>query len=388
MTKQLFTCGISILLLVQCKKQDNPPAQQQSCVNSEQVSNDFLAANTLKEIIDNYTDNGLPGISFIAKKGNRYWQHNSGRANTERNIDMAACMLWPAYSISKMYTATCILKLKEEGKLSLDQKINTCLPAGILAKVPAADIISIRMLLNHSSGIENFWENPAFVSSYIDDPQQVFTTDDYLEAAQARLFEPGTDVAYSNTNYLLLACIIDHVTQQDHSKAFAKYIWQPLFQSGNYYRNLPVAQQSNMPQLYADIDLSGTLINYTALSLLQFSNESGSNSIMSTPKNYVDFMDAVAHNKLLSATTAAEMKTWFSGSGNDGYGLGLELFEYNGKQLFGHSGSSFGGRTLLLYDPQTGVSFFLGVNAGDELGGPVLEKISQLMNEVLAAMAA
>ena len=383
----IFTCSIAIVL-VQCKKADPAPAPQLGCITEQQIRSDFLPAADLTDIINRYTANGLPGISFMAKKGNYYWQYNSGKANAEDNRAMLPCMLWPAYSISKMYTATCILRLKEEGRLALDQKINTCLPAAIVAKVPGADRISIRMLLNHSSGIQNFWENPEFIETYMHDPSQSFTVTDYLLAAQQRLFEPGSDIAYSNTNYLLLALIIDHVTGKDHSMAYQQYIWQPLSQSGNCYKVVPPAQLNQLPQLYADIDGSGEFVNYTALSLVQFNNESGSNSILSTPKNFVDFMDALANNRLLSAATGTEMRTWYSGLGNDAYGLGLELFEVNGKQLYGHSGSSFGGRTLLLHDPQKGISFFIAVNAGDEIGGPVLEKIAAFMNEVLSAMTA
>lgn len=387
MTKQfIIICSCIGLAFTACKK-NNPDTQpQQGCVSSQQLNSDFLPAATVTGILNNYTASGLPGITFIAKKGDRYWQFNSGKTSLENNKAMEPCMLWPAYSITKMYTATCILKLKEKGRLSLDQKISTCLPPQIVAQVPDADRISVRMLLNHSSGIENFWENPAFVGSYIQDPSQAFDVSDYLDASQERLFEPGKDVAYSNTNYLLLALIIDRITGKDHAEAYRQFIWQPLNQTGNFYKDLPAVKQHELPQLYADVDGSGSLINYTMLSLVQFRNESGSNSIMTTPKNFVDFMDALVQHKILSATTTTEMKTWFSGTGNDAYGLGLELFELNGRQLYGHSGSSFGGRTLLLHDPQTGISFFIGVNAGDEIGGPVLEKISNLMNEVLSAM--
>lgn len=375
-----------MLTLTQCRKH-KPPVSPEGCLNAAQITNQFLAAEKITAILDKYVSKGIPGITFIARNGGQYWQVQKGLASKEQNKAMQPCLIWPAYSITKMYSATTILRLKEEGKLSLDQKLNTCLPASVLAKVPDADKITIRMLLNHSSGIENFWDNPDFIMSYMENPTRSYSIDDYLDAAQGRLFEPGTDASYSNTNYLLLALIIDQVTGQPHTKAFHKYIFQPLNLTSTYYQQLPQQQKHNIPQLYADIDNSGELVNYTDLSFTQFKNEYGSNSMLATPKDFVDFMHGLVLGKLLSGTTLAEMKTWLEGSsGSEVYGLGFEYYEQDGVALYGHSGSSFGGRTLLLHIPSKGITFFIGVNASAELGGPVLFTIADLMAELIPAL--
>lgn len=384
-----FFAFLLALLFTNCRKNPSLPLPSPGpCVTGLQVNAAFLPSADIKSIADQYVGKGLPGITFMARKGNHYWQYNAGFYNKEDKDSMRACMVWPGYSISKMYTATAVLKLAEEGKLRLDQKLNTCLPASVTAMVPGAEKISVRMLLNHSSGIENFWQNPVFIADYIDNPSRSYTVSDYLEAAQERLFEPGSDVAYSNTNFLLLALIINHITGQDHEKAFQQYIFNPLFLSYTFYKKLPSGQRANFPDLYADVNGSGTLINYTDMSLLQFVNEAGSNSMMATPKDFVDFIHGLTHGKLLNAASFAEMKKQYSGnSSSDVYGLGLEYFEKNGTKLYGYSGSSFGGRTLLLYNPKTDISFFVGVNAGAELGGPVLETIAGLMDALIGKMS-
>lgn len=376
-----------VLLLVKCRKQDKPPVLGGGCVAATQLTGVFLPSEEITAILNKYVEKGLPGITFIARKGDQYWQEQKGLSGREENSVMQPCLVWPAYSITKMYTATAILRLKEEAKLSLDQKISTCLPASVLTKVPDADKITIRMLLNHSSGIENFWDNPGFIMSYMDNPARAYTISDYLDAAQSRLFEAGTDAAYSNTNYLLLALIIDQVTGQSHAKAYEKYIFRPLNLASTYYQFLPDKQRNNIPQLYADIDNSGDLINYTDLSFVQFKNEYGSNSMLATPKDFVDFLYGLTHGKLLTGTTLTEMKTWLQGSNSSEiYGLGLEYYEQNGTEMYGHSGSSFGGRTLLLYIPSKDLTIFVGINASAELGGPVLLTIADLMVELAAVM--
>lgn len=357
-------------------------------MSSDQFNASFLPAPAIKALADGYAGKGIPGITIMARKGNQYWQYNTGLSNAETGDSMKACMVWPAYSITKMYTATAVLKLVEEGKIGLDQKINTCLPANIVAQVPGAEKISVKMLLNHSSGIENFWENPLFIVGYMENPFQTYTVSDFLEAARERLFEPGADIAYSNTNYLLLALIIDEVTKQNHIAAFRKWLFEPLGLTATFYKTLPAGQLNNIPRLYADVDGSGELIEYTQLSLLQFANESGSNSLLSTAKEFVDYLFGLTHKKILGDAIFNEMKTPYRGQDADEeYGLGLEFFLRNGIKLYGHSGSSFGGRTVLLYNPRSDISFFVGVNAGAELGGPVLETIASFMDELVTRMA-
>lgn len=379
----LVAAGILCLLTIHCKKTGRPDTPAFTCTDKFPVSDKFLPAAAIQQLIDQYQKKGLPGITFMARRGDQYWYYGSGVANRENKQPVSSCLVWPGYSITKMYTATTVMRLVETGKINLDNSIDQYLPQTVVNKVPGADIITVRMLLNHSSGIENFWENPEFVAGYMQNPARSYEVNDYLQAAQERLFTPGTDVAYSNTNYLLLALIIDRVAAMEHHKAFEQYIYQPLSLTHTYYRTLPATAQNQLPQLYADIEGAGQLVNFTELSLVQFMNERGSNGIMATPRNFVDFLHGLTHSQLLSRPFFSQMREWKHGSDPaEVYGLGLEYYEYNGQQFWGHSGSSFGGRTLLLYNPATDISFFAGVNAGAELGGPVLEDLVDFMNQL------
>lgn len=389
--KRFLILFVLPLLFTQCRKKCGtviPKPAYYDCVPAQQFSEAILPAEKITAILEKYVERGLPGITFLARKGDQYWEQQRGMADLEKNRTIKPCMVWPGYSITKMYTATVILKLKEEGKINLDKPIAGYLPANIVARVPGAAKITVRHLLNHSSGIENFWNNSRYISGYLDDPKRSYTVNDYLDAAQERLFEPGTDAGYSNTNYLLLALIIDQVTGKPHQQAYEKYITQPLGLTGTYYKQLPAVQMnSNSPKLYADTDGEGQLTEYTENSFIQFKNEFGSNGILATPKNYVDFLYALTHTKVLANKTFNEMKTWVRGSvGSEVYGLGFENFNIGGKEVYGHSGNSFGGRTLMVYAPEKELTFFIGVNAGAELGGPVVIHFAHLIADIVTVL--
>lgn len=386
--KQLSILLGIVLVFTHCQKTGpTRGVRPAECVEKNQLNKSIVPSDEISTIMEEYIIKGLPGISFIARKGNQYWQENKGLANRSKNEAMESCMVWPGFSITKMYTATTILKLKEEGKIQLDQTINACLPTAIVAQIPDAEKISVRMLLNHSSGIENFWDNEDYILSYLENPFRTYSIADYLRAGSQRLFEPGKDASYSNTNYLILALIADHVTGESHRKAFEKYIINPLGLTATYYQHLPANKSLKTPLLYADLEGEGELTDYTPQSFVQFKNEIGSNSMMATPKDFVDFLFALTHQKLVSGASFTEMKTWFTGSDpTEKYGLGLENFDYNGKELYGHSGSSFGGRTILLYIPEKDLCLFIGINASAELGGPVLTTVAEFMLEIAGVL--
>lgn len=389
--KRFLILSVLPLLLVQCRKKCDtiiPKPVYYDCVPVQQFSEAILPAAKITSILEKYVERGLPGITFLARKGDQYWEEQKGMADLEKNRPIKPCMVWPGYNITKMFTATVILKLKEEGKINLDNPIAGYLPANIVAQVPGAAKITVRHLLNHSSGIENFWDNSQYILGYLANPKRSYTVNDYLDAAQGRLFEAGTDAAYSNTNYLLLALIIDHVTGKPHVQAYEKYITQRLGLTATYYKQLPAVQMnSNSPQLYADIDGEGQLTAYTENSFLQFKNEFGSNGILATPKNYVDFLYALTHGNILTNATFNQMKTWVRSSVGTGvYGLGFEKFDIGGKDVYGHSGNGFGGRMLLLYVPEKELTFFIGVNAGAEFGGPVLIHFAHLIAEIVTVL--
>jgi D-alanyl-D-alanine carboxypeptidase len=122
------------------------------------------------------------------------------------------------------------MKLVEEGRISLDSSIRTYLPVAICDRIANANQATVRQLLNHTSGIRSFTGEPEYLSDVITNRGQGMTTQKNLEYVYDKpaLFPIGTDFAYSNTNYVLLAMIIDRVAGTNHADFFDQRIFRPL----------------------------------------------------------------------------------------------------------------------------------------------------------------
>lgn len=122
-------------------------------------------------------------------------------------------------SVTKTFTANTILQLVDEGKLSLDDKIDE-----FVKGVPNGDKITIRQLLNHTSGLFNYGDSQTWVDLYVQDVDRKWTTRQLLDIAfnEEVYFAPGESMHYSNTNYLLLGLVIEKVTGQKAEEAIKR----------------------------------------------------------------------------------------------------------------------------------------------------------------------
>ena len=110
-------------------------------------------------------------------------------------------------SLTKTFVAALVLKLQEEGRLSLDQPISTWLP-----DYPLAKRITVRMLLSHRSGIYDYFSHPRYESKVFDRPRHRWTVNEILALRGPRYCRPDSCFRYSNTNYVLLGRIVKKVT--------------------------------------------------------------------------------------------------------------------------------------------------------------------------------
>ena len=149
---------------------------------------------TLDSILTHYTTNALPGVSlavYSEKEG--WWASARGYANSEKKIPMQNCHLQYLQSVSKSYMAVAILQLKEQGKIELDAPMTKYLPSKYSRYIKDAEKITVRMLLNQTSGVPEYNSNPAFVSGVIQHPLDNFTATDCLKsiAGQPSAVCPG-----------------------------------------------------------------------------------------------------------------------------------------------------------------------------------------------------
>jgi D-alanyl-D-alanine carboxypeptidase len=173
-----------------------------ACGGGEETRVSDQLAGQLQETLDRGVESPrtvFPGTAlYVSQPELGTWAGAAGEANIDPGTPMQPGDKFRAGSIMKPFVATAILQLVEEGKLALDDPLPKVLPADIVARVSGADRITLRMLLNHTSGIPEY-SDERFNRTVMADPQRVWQVGEFLDlsAAQPRQFEPGQGYAYS-----------------------------------------------------------------------------------------------------------------------------------------------------------------------------------------------
>ena len=150
------------------------------------------------------------------------WEGAAGISHGD--VEMTPDMAFAVGSITKNMVAALVLQLAEEGRLSLEDPLSRWLPP-----YPHVDgAITVRQLLNHTSGLFMFWDNQAIWDDLIRERTRVFTPEEVLGYIQEPYFAPGEGHRYSNTNYLLAAMIVTRVTDSTLSAEMRRRFWEPL----------------------------------------------------------------------------------------------------------------------------------------------------------------
>jgi D-alanyl-D-alanine carboxypeptidase len=362
-------------------------AQNNNCNLGVPVNDHYSKADSLHAIMKRYTEAGLPGVAMaVYSEKDGWWAGAEGYAKVETKTPMQNCNLQYLQSVSKTYMAVAILQLHEQGKIELDAPITKYLPAKYARYVKHAQSITIRMLLNHTSGVPEYSDDPAYVSYVIQHPAQKLSTDFVIGtiAGKELIFTPGSKHSYSNTNYELLAVMADAITG-DHTVYIAKHIFEKLDLKNTFYRNDP--QYLHYKQLvnsYWDVLNTSKPANITAIQQANVSSYIGDDGIVSTPIDAVKFLKGLIEGKLLSEASLKEMKVWVNdASGHPIYGLGFVHYEAGGIEAYGHGGAGVGAGCLLIYIPVAKTYAFLATNVGTLFGGDLAAKADHLKDELL-----
>jgi D-alanyl-D-alanine carboxypeptidase len=166
-----------------------------------------------------------PGIVVrVDFPGRGSWTAAVGEADTSTHRPVSVNDHFRIGSVTKTFIGTMILQLVDEHRLSLDQKVDT-----LLNGVPNGGQVTIRMLLNMTSGIPSYSENPRFIEALVSDPVRPFSTEELLSYAyEQESVAPGTKLHYSNTNTILLGQILEKVTEKSISENLKERIYRRL----------------------------------------------------------------------------------------------------------------------------------------------------------------
>lgn len=180
--------------------------------------------DTIQEQVDEAIDHGFDGVIVYideAEKAPQYFA--AGWHNREKKIPANPHALFKIASISKLYDAVAVTKLVSDGRLSLDKTLADYLPE-LEGKIENADKITLRLMIQHRSGIPNFTDAPDFWAA----PTQSYEESLALILDKPANFKPGEDYEYCNTNYLLINKIMDNELGYDNFKFIQEEILDPL----------------------------------------------------------------------------------------------------------------------------------------------------------------
>ncbi len=241
---------------------------------------------TVQEQVNKATDYGFDGIIvYVDEKGKKPAFYTTGYKNRENKIPADPHSLFKIASISKLYVAVAVAKLVNDKHLSLDKTLADYLPE-LVGRIENAGKITLRMMVQHRSGIPNFTDTPG----YWEDPPKENRENLGLVLDKPAEFEPNKKYSYSNTNYLLIGEILDKTLGYSHHQYIKREILIPLKLNNTY-------------SLLSEVDLDDVMSGYDVgydhdLKYNDFITPSG--SMVATAEDVGIFLRALNDGSLLN----------------------------------------------------------------------------------------
>jgi D-alanyl-D-alanine carboxypeptidase len=302
----------------------------------------------------------LPGaIVAIQRDGHAPWVIARGVANLQTGRAMRTDEHVRIGSVTKSFVTTLLLRLAQEGRLSLDDPISRYVEG-----VPNGDAITLRQLANMTSGLADYFANEQFSIEYL--TGETFTSGHLLELGLALppLFAPGTAWSYSNTNTVLLGMVIEQVTGQTLAAALKQRVFDPLGLRATSLPSDPGLPRP-FPAGYTYQTINGRLGDATFATPTSTWAAGG---VVSTVRDLLRAAPQFATGRpLLDAATQREREQWVAFPPNSPiqqYGLGV--FSFNG--WIGHNGGIPGFTAIAWHLPEQGISLVVSVNSDIRLG--------------------
>jgi len=263
------------------------------------------------------------GSVLVARNGKILLEKGYGiQSTTDKSINDANTKFQIA-SVTKQFTSTVILKLVEQHKMSLNDKLSL-----YYDDFPKGDSITIEQLLTHTSGIRNFTEEDSFINT-----ADELGTMQYLKTLKPD-FVPGTNWHYSNSGYVLLSYIIQKVSGMSYWEAIRKYIFSPLKMnnSGFDFTHLTSSEKA------IGYDVLNDSVRQAAI-ITDSTGPFGAGSIYSTVQDMYQWHLGLQANKIVNKNL---MDKAYTPCALHNYGYGWQIDSVYGKKMVSHSGSISG----------------------------------------------
>ncbi len=365
---RIYLCGVILLSLAACEKTPYVEPSVYNCFDESRSKGEHIKQEQLEDLIHSIRHSGVPGIMMTVRdRAGNCWSGTAGKADLESDVDLQPCHITRVGSTVKTFTAVTLLLLAEEGKLNLDDRASQYLPAEYLDGLANAEVATIRQLLQHSSGIPNYIVNPRFQTASLNNLTKTWQPEELLSYArnQSADFAPGTDVRYSNTNYILLGDIISVIEGKPFYKTFEEKLFIPLGLSKTRF-----AAEDPIPtgiiRGYVDFYSNHQLINATDYSGWDYFTADG--GLISNTGDISTFLNQLFAGAILSEASLAEMMDWQAPGTREeegfktSYGLGIFRIVTDFGPAYLHSGDAIGYFASMVHFPDRGVTISWAVN--------------------------
>jgi len=314
---------------------------------------DYLVSNLVEK--DKSIKNCI--LAVMKGDGSFAWSGAAGIASQDGQGPMTKDTPIYIASITKLYTATAIMRLYEKGALSLDDPMAKYLPEEFIQGIHVyegkdySSEITIKQLLSHTSGIADYYtEKPkggnSLVEIFLEEPERSWTVDETIERARKDLqpnFPPGTAASYSDTNFQLLGKIIEAVTGKQLHTVFEEFFFRPLGLKHTWLigHSQPQVAPSAQPADVFDKDMNITKTRSNGA----YWADGG---IVSTAEEMIIFLKALKEGRIVSSDTLKLMHNWHKLHFPLQYGYGTMYVKFprfmnvvmKVPPLWGHSGST------------------------------------------------
>jgi D-alanyl-D-alanine carboxypeptidase len=327
---------------------------------------------------------GIPGVSAsIMFADGSVWHGTAGLADVAAARPVTADTAFPVASVSKTFTSALILGLVEDGRLGLDASVRGYLPR--LAIDPAT---TVRQLLDHTSGLRDFYFHPRIDHALLAKPARVWDAARSLTFVGKPYSKPGASWHYSNTNYLILGLLAEAVAGESVAGQLRDRFFTPLGLDHTYYQFAdapkgPVVHSyrftGTSPKLPA-IDLSDGTKVVPFTSVVTAAGAAG--SIATTSGDLARWARALYGGVALDPDSRAAMVGDVLRTApykpTVAYGLGVQAVQVDGYPTLGHSGRFLGARAVVRWLPGEQVAIAVLTNQSRSDPNPILADLLRL----------
>lgn len=317
-------------------------------------------------------DQGIPGAVLYLATRDGSWAGASGVSNLKTNTPMKPRDRFPIGSISKTFVAVVILQLVAEEKLDLDDTLIDWLSEEICGaegersyRIPHSQKITIRQLLNHTSGLADYLDTDEFNAALEKtNPKHIWRAAEAISYAYDLdpLAKPGQKFHYANTNYILLELIVEAVTENSLAREMRDRIHAPLGLVDTFtemHEEIPGGFVEGYPDWNGDGEIDNLTHCHHCTGL-------GDGGLISSAHDVARFCQGLfIKEELLTGEFLEKMLTWVADGDGGYYGLGIGAWNSDWGEIWGHSGSTGGFLSTCWFLPNLDITVVVLTNSPD-----------------------